>query len=171
MSSLHILREDELEDHSVFSPLSWCFNYHGASHHISSGRMSSLHILREDELEDHSVFSSPSWISATLTLQHMSSGRISSLHILRGYELTDYLWSSPLPWCLPPHVLREDELATNPQVRMSSGTICCSFTTTMLSGKAFGLSLNSSFYYILRPPYGGHFHNILREDELSKYPR
>ena len=121
-----------------------------AGQHISSGRMSSLHILREDELEDHWVFSSSSWVSATLTLQHISSGRISSLHILRENELADYLWSSPLPWCLPPHVLREDELATNPQVRMSSGTICCSFTTMMLSGKVFGLFLNSSFYYRLR---------------------
>ena len=149
----HILREDGL---ATYPQGGWApeqlvvLLLLGTCHHVSSGRMSSLHILREDELEDHWVFSSSSWVSATLTLQHISSGRISSLHILRENELADYLWSSPLPWCLPPHVLREDELATNPQVRMSSGTICCSFTTMMLSGKVFGLFLNSSFYYRLR---------------------
>ena len=45
MSSQHILREDELEDYSLFSPLPWCLSPQypqgGWARYISSGRMSS----------------------------------------------------------------------------------------------------------------------------------
>ena len=49
MSSLHILREDELVNYIL------CFRYAFLMlviTTISSGRMSSLHILGEDELEN-----------------------------------------------------------------------------------------------------------------------
>merc|ERR1711873_103823 len=35
--------------------------------------------------------------------------------VLQLYQLEDYLLFSPLPWCLLPHILREDELDTYPQ--------------------------------------------------------
>ena len=55
MSSLHILREDELENYTMFF-----FIPSGrvmlVVTIISSVRMSSLHILREDELENYIKF-------------------------------------------------------------------------------------------------------------------
>ena len=79
MSSLHILREDELEDHSWFSLLL------GYLATISSWRMSSLNILREDELENYSWFSLLPWYLAII-----SSGRMISLHAHMDDELKNH---------------------------------------------------------------------------------
>ena len=94
MSSLHILREDELQNNQLF------FYYLGTCHHISSGRMSSLHILREDELQNNQLF-----FYYLGTCHHISSGGMSSLHILREDELQDnslffttMVLSSTYPW-------------------------------------------------------------------------
>ena len=113
----------------------------GWAHYISSGRMSS----RTTQCSPHHL-----GFSATLAGQHISSGRMSSLHILREDELEDYLWSSPLPWCLPPHILREDELATYPQWGWALEQFVVLLLLWWLSGKVIGLFLNSSFYYRLR---------------------
>ena len=85
MSSQHILREDELEDHSWFSLLL------GYLATISSWRMGSLNILREDELENYSWFSLLPWYLAII-----SSGRMSSLHAHMDDELENYSWFSLL---------------------------------------------------------------------------
>ena len=120
MSLLHILREDELEDYSLFSPLT------GACHPISSGRMSSLHILREDELENYSWFSLLPWYLATI-----SSGRMSSLHAHMDDELENYSWFSLLLcWsvsCVITRISKGGSWALYiSSVRMSSRTITCS---------------------------------------------
>ena len=73
--------------------------------------------------------------------RYISSGRMSSrtIHLF-----------SPLPWCLPPHILREDELATYPQGGWALEQFFVLLLLWWLSGKVIGLFLNSSLYYRLR---------------------
>ena len=79
MSSLHILREDELQNNQLF------LYYLGTCHHISSGRMSSLHILREDELQNNSLFFH--YLSLLIVSQFTL---VLVPHILREDELATY---------------------------------------------------------------------------------
>ena len=79
MSSLHILREDELENYTLFF-----FIPSGrvtlVVTRISSGSISSLHILREDELENYTLFLYTLW-----------EGNVGSYqNILREDELFTY---------------------------------------------------------------------------------
>ena len=93
MSSLHILREDELENYSWFSLLPWYLAT------ISSGRMSSLHAHMDDELENYSWFSLLLCWSVSCVITRISKGRSWALYISSVRMSSRTLTRSPFyPW-------------------------------------------------------------------------
>ena len=120
MSSLHILREDELVNYIL------CFRYAFLMlviTIISSGRMRSLHILSEDELENFNLFSLSYFLCWWLPqypqggwARYISSGRMSSRTIFCS-PICPSLCRATLSVTMissgrvsSSHILREDEL-------------------------------------------------------------
>ena len=174
MSSLHILREDELEDYSfvlsITLVLATPYPQGGWARYISSGRMSSgtilcsfttMVVIREGHWVLKLISLLQLWFRYAflmLVVTTISSGRMSSLHILGEDELENWILFSLLILCwLFPQYPQGGWARYISSVRMSSRTVLCSLynnfmlvVTTISSGRMSSL-------------------HILREDELENY--